>query len=96
MAVIPLVSELLGFDSIEKKVDNLQSTLDHSFLSKIPSKQDLEDLILRLDQEPKKIEEQTVKLAQDLQQKILVLESNIEKLTKIVHSLSQKVIHLMS
>ena len=60
------------------KVDSLILTSSKSYLSKLPTRKDIEDLLLRIDQEPKKIELKTVQLAKELEKRVKTLESLIQ------------------
>ena len=61
------------------KVDSLIFKSDKSYLSKLPTKKDIEDLLIRIDQKPRKIEQETVQLAKELEKRVQTLESLIQR-----------------
>lgn len=74
-------------EEISNKLEYLKNQQDLSFLRSLPKKEDIQQLLTVINQEPKKVEQETVQLIRDLENKVHRLEETTQKLVQIVEKL---------
>ena len=80
---------LQKLDCINNNLDFIKSNLDLSYLSNIPSKSDIRDLVGNILSKPKEIEHETVSLIRNLEKNLSVLYPKINHLKEKIDILTQ-------
>lgn len=72
---------------IDEKLEFIKQQQDLSFLKSLPKKEDIQQLLTVINQEPKKVEQKTVQLIRELETKVHRLETTTQNLLQVVQKL---------